>query len=95
MSREMIFPMFFWDSPVQGKIMKILLVLNNTQVQNLRVMVKLTNKTVIKQVIQMMEDRKNKELFDLVMQEGEVVDYLPFGKSLGEKPVVTLIEDIL
>ena len=75
--------------------MKILLVLNNTELKNVRVMVQLTKKKIIKQVIELLDRDKEKEVFDIVMQEGEVVDYYPFGKKLAEKPAVTLIEDIL
>ena len=75
--------------------MKVLLVLNNTELKNVRVMVQLTKKRVIQDVIGLLEQDKGKEVFDIVMREGQVVDYYPFGKRLAEKPAVTLIEDIL
>ncbi len=75
--------------------MKILLVLNSTEQKNVRVMIQLTKKRVIKQVIDLLDQAKDREVFHIVMKEGQVVDYLPYGKRLAEKPAVTLIEDIL
>ena len=75
--------------------MKILLVLNNTELRNVRVMVELTKKRVIKQVVDLLDQEREREVFEIVMKEGQVVDYLPYGKRPLEKPAVTLIEDIL
>ena len=75
--------------------MKVLLILNNTEVKNLRVMVRLTKKKVIKQVIDLLEEDNDREVFNLVMNEGQVVDYFPQGKPLPEEPVVTLNEELL
>ena len=74
--------------------MKVLLVLNNTEVKNLRVMVRLTKKKVIKRVIDLLEENNDREVFDLVMNEGQVVDYFPQGKPLSEEPVVTLTQEV-
>ncbi|MEW5896027.1 MAG: hypothetical protein AB1650_09785 [Candidatus Omnitrophota bacterium] len=76
-------------------MMKILLVFNNNELKNVRVMVRLTKKRVIRQVVDLLDQEKEREVFDIVMREGEVLDYYPWGRQLDEKPVVTLIEDIL
>jgi len=73
--------------------MNILLILNNTEIKNFRVMVRLTKKEVIRQVVTMMEQDRTKEVFDLVIREAEVIDYFPAGKRLSEIPAVTLTED--
>jgi hypothetical protein len=73
--------------------MNILLILNNTEIKNFRVMVRLTKKEVIRQVVTMMEQDRTKEVFDLVMREAEGIDYFPAGKRLSEIPAVTLTED--
>lgn len=75
--------------------MKILLVLNNTEIQNLRVMVRLTKKRVIRQVIDLLEQDRPREVFDLVVREGQVVDCLPSEDPAGDLPEVTLFEDRL
>ena len=75
--------------------MKVLLVLNNTEMKNVRILVQLTKKKIIRQVIDLLDQEKDREVFNIVMKEGEVVDYLPHGKRLSEQPAVTLIEDIL
>ena len=75
--------------------MKILVVLNNTELKNVRIMVELTQKKVIQRVIDLLEQDREKEVFNIVMEKGQVVDYLPYGRQPPERPAVTLIEDIL
>jgi|GEM_PF-4413634 len=75
--------------------MKVLLILNNLELQNVRVMVRLTNKRTIRRVLSLLDKKKEKEVFDIVMDQGQVVDYLPYGKRIMERPDVTLFEDLL
>lgn len=75
--------------------MKILLILNNLELKNVRVMVRLTNKRTIRRVLTLLDKNKEKEAFDVVMDQGQVVDYLPYGKRVIERPDVTLFEDLL
>ena len=72
-----------------------ILVLDNSNVSNLRVMVKLTQKKFIKQVISLLEEDKAREAFDILRTKGEVVDYLPRGSKLPGRPEITLFEDML
>ena len=75
--------------------MKAILVLDNDKVQNVRVMVKLTQKKFIKQVISFLEEDNAREAFEILRTKGEVVDYLPRGKKPTGRPEVTLFEDLL
>ena len=75
--------------------MKAILVLDNSNVQNLRVMVKLTQRKFIKQVISLLEEDKAREAFEILKTKGEVVDYLPRGRKSPVRPEVTLFEDML
>ena len=75
--------------------MKAILVLDNSNVQNLRVMVKLTQRKFIKQVISLLKEDKAREAFEILKTKGEVVDYLPRGRKSPVRPEVTLFEDML
>jgi len=75
--------------------MKAILVLDNSNVSNLRVMVKLTKRKFIKQVISLLEEDKDREAFEILRTKGEVVDYLPRGRKAPGRPEVTLFEDLL
>jgi len=75
--------------------MKVLVILNNLELKNVRVMVQLTNKRTIQHVLALLDKNKDKEVFDIVMDHGQVVDYLPYGKRISEKPDITLFEDLI
>jgi len=75
--------------------MRAILVLDNSKVSNLRVMVRLTQKKFIKQVISLLEQDKAREAFDILKTKGEVVDYLPRGRKASSRPEIMLFEDML
>ena len=75
--------------------MKAILVLDNDKVSNVRVMVQLTKKKFIKQVISLLEENKAREAFDILRSKGEPVDYLPRGRKPSSRPEITLFEDML
>jgi len=75
--------------------MKAILVLDNDKVQNVRVMVQLTKKKFIEQVISLLEKDKAREAFEILRAKAEVVDYLPRGRKPPFRPEVTLFEDLL
>jgi len=75
--------------------MKAILVLDNEKVQNVRVMVQLTKKKFIEQVISLLEEDKAREAFEILRTKGELVDYLPRGRKPSSRPEVTLFEDML
>lgn len=75
--------------------MRAILVLDNNNVSNLRVMVRLTQKKFINQVISLLEENKAREAFEILRTKGEVVDYLPRGRKVKARPEVTLFEDML
>jgi len=75
--------------------MKAILVLDNDTVQNVRVMVQLTKKKFIEQVISLLEEDRAREAFDILRAKGEVLDYLPRGRKAKARPEITLFEDML
>ena len=75
--------------------MRAILVLDNDKVQNVRVMVRLTKKKFIAQVIALLEADKAREAFDILRAQAEVVDYLPRGRKALARPEITLFEDML
>ncbi len=75
--------------------MHVLLILNNKDVTNLRVMVELTKKEMIERVVRLMEENREREAFELLRRKAEVRHYLPLGKKPPERPALTLFEDML
>ena len=75
--------------------MRAILVLDNNKVQNVRVMVRLTKKKFIEQVISLLEEDKAREAFEILRTKGELVDYLPRGRKPSGRPEITLFEDML
>lgn len=72
-----------------------LLVLDNDNVTNLRVLVTLNKKEHKEKVISLLERNCGKEAFDLLKSKAEVKSYIPHGSKLTVTPEVTLIEDML
>jgi hypothetical protein len=75
--------------------MKAILVLDNSNVQNLRVMVQLSERKLIEQVISLLEEDRAREAFEILRTKAEVMGYLPRGKKAPGRPDVTLFEDML
>jgi len=75
--------------------MNALLILNNDNVTNLRVLVTVKEKRLKERVISLLEENRRKEAFDLLKAKAEVIAYLPRGTKLPVQPQVTLIEDML
>jgi hypothetical protein len=79
----------------RDKKMDALLVLDNNNVSNLRVLVTVTKKELKDQVIELLERNCGKEAFNLLRSKAEVKAYLPRGSKLAVRPEVILIEDML
>ena len=75
--------------------MNALLVLENDNVTNLRVLVTVTERKLKDQIISLLEQNRGREAFDLLKSRAEVRAYLPRGSRLPVNPEVTLIEDLL
>ncbi|MBI3617460.1 MAG: hypothetical protein HY210_04485 [Candidatus Omnitrophica bacterium] len=75
--------------------MNALLVLDNDNVRNLRVMVTLTRKEFKQQVMSLLDEGKGREAFEILKSKAEVRAYFPRGKRLPVMPEVTLFEDML
>lgn len=75
--------------------MNVLLVLDNDNVTNLRVLVTVSEKQLKDRVISLLEENRGKEAFNLLKSKAEVKAYLPRGSKLPVAPEVTLIEDML
>ena len=75
--------------------MNALLILDNDNVTNLRVLVTVSEKKLKERVISLLEQNRGKEAFNLLKSRAEVKAYLPRGTKLPAQPQVTLIEDML
>lgn len=75
--------------------MNALLILENDNVTNLRVLVTVKEKRLRNQVISLLEENRGREAFDLLKTRAEVRAYLPRGSKLQVSPEVTLVEDLL
>lgn len=75
--------------------MNALLVLDNGNVRNLRIIVSLEEKTLKKQVISLLREDRHKEAFEILRNKADVREYLPRGCKPRVKPEVTLFEDML
>lgn len=75
--------------------MNALLILDNDNVANMRVLVTVTEKKLKEQVISLLAENRGREAFDLLKSKAEVRAYLPRGSKLAVNPQITLIEDLL
>jgi hypothetical protein len=75
--------------------MNVLLILDNDNVANLRILVTVSEKQLKARVISLLEENRGKEAFNLLKSTAEVRAYLPRGSKLPVTPEVTLIEDML
>ncbi len=75
--------------------MKAILVINDNNVQNLRIMVDLAEEDLKEQVISLLEQDRGREAFDILKSRAEVVAYLPAGRKPPARAEVTLFEDML
>jgi len=72
-----------------------LLVMDNRNVSNLRVLVSVSQKDMREQIISLLEQDRGREAFDILKTKAEVKEYLPLGRKPKFKPEVTLFEDML
>ncbi len=76
--------------------MDALLVLNNKNFQNCRVMVRVNQKKMIDLVVSLLEEDKGRQAFDILMKQAEVIQYIPYNKQTPKKPMMlTLYEELL
>ncbi|MBF0504405.1 MAG: hypothetical protein HQL14_04800 [Candidatus Omnitrophica bacterium] len=75
--------------------MQILLVVNRKGSKYMRIIVKAHTKLLKERVISLLEKDRGREAFDLLVKKAEVEAYLPPGKELPIRPMVTLVEDEL
>jgi hypothetical protein len=74
--------------------MKVLVVLNRES-QDVRVLVTLRAGQVRGRISSLIQERRSREAFDLVMRSGQVEHYFPPGMALPVQPDLTFIEDLL
>ena len=75
--------------------MNALLILDDDNVTNLRILVTVRDKQLKDRVISLLEENRGKEAFDLLKTKAEVKAHLPKGSKLLTQPQVILIEDLL
>ena len=75
--------------------MQILLILNKQPSQEMRVIVRVHQKSLRKKVVSLLEGNRDREAFELLLKKAEVETYLKPGEKAHIRPVLTLIEDLL
>ena len=75
--------------------MKAILVLNNHNVQNLRIMVDLTEQMLQEQVASLLEHHQEREAFQILRHRAKLIARIPMGKKAPARADVTLFEDLL
>ena len=75
--------------------MKAILVLNNHNVQNLRIMVDLTEQMLQEQVASLLEHHQEREAFQILRHRAKFIARIPMGKNVRVRADVTLFEDLL
>jgi len=75
--------------------MNVLLVFNNGSDRDMKVMVRLHTKTLRNRVNSLMEEKKDRDAFNLIFAKAMVEKYIPPGVKCNVKPELTLVEDTL
>lgn len=75
--------------------MRILLIMNAGNSNDLKIIVKLDQKCLIRELKSLVLDGLEKEAFELVMTRAEVVSYIPPGRKIAPRPDLTLVEDMI
>lgn len=75
--------------------MDALLLVNNDKVQNLRVIVQVTDKKLKQKVISLLEQDKAGEAFDMLFSHAEVRFYLPGDKPAPRLPFLLMLDEEL
>ena len=75
--------------------MTILLVLNRGASQDIKVVVRLNQRTHINRVQQLMAAHLEREAFNLCFTKAQVQHYIPAGTNIKMRPELTLVEDVL
>ncbi len=76
--------------------MDALLVLNNDNIKNCRVLVQITQKQLRRRIIALLDENKGDEAFDVLVKEAEVMAYLPAETPPPRMPLlITLDEQLL
>jgi hypothetical protein len=79
----------------QGGGVKVLLIFNNGESHDFKMVVRLQTEDLILRVNRLMAQSRGREAFDLILSSAEVEDYIPPGHKVKIRPALTLIEDIL
>lgn len=75
--------------------MKVMLILNKGQNVDYKLIVRLHTNTLKRKVSALLNNKREKEAFDLIVSKAIVETYLPPGIKPRIKPKWTLIEDLL
>ena len=74
---------------------KVLIILNKSQSNESRILVKLHKKWLREKVNKLLREAKDREAFDLIVSHAEVDRFIPPGTKLTERPAITFVEDML
>jgi len=75
--------------------MRALLIVNQGGGRDIKVIVRLEAKTLIRQVNRLLAEAKSKEAFNILFKKAQVEDFIPPGRKVENAPELTLVEDVL
>ena len=75
--------------------MQVLIILNNQNAQNVRLVVRLHTRWLRRQVDILLKEKRDRDAFNLIVSKARVESYLNPGEKPRQRPVLTLIEDML
>jgi len=75
--------------------MHVLLVLNRKGAQNVRVIVRAHTRYLRERIVNLLEEDRDREAFELLYKKAEVETYLNPGERPSKTPLMTLVEDDL
>ncbi len=75
--------------------MRALLIVNQGGDTDVKVIVRLETKTLIRQVTKLLAEAKSKEAFNIFHKKAEVEDFIPPGRKVENAPELMFVEDVL
>ncbi|MBF0533241.1 MAG: hypothetical protein HQL23_09155 [Candidatus Omnitrophica bacterium] len=75
--------------------MDVLLIWNNGQNTDMKVLVNLHTKTLRDQVERLMAEGRDSEAFRLIVKKAAVKTFIPPGQKIRLRPRLTLVEDLV
>ncbi len=75
--------------------MKVVLVCSREGLENIRVMVKITERSLKNEIAALLQKDKGREAFELMLEKAQVTDYFPPGIKPSVQADMVLVEEFL